>query len=257
LENSLVNPSQTVETANHSRFSAGATVASLSHASILLPAVGLGILLVLLCAPIFGDLWNLWWNRYGFSHGFLVPLVSLYLAWLQWPRLSQVPMQPAIAPGLLWLVAATVLLLASEAAGIMTTGSLAFILVLAGLVLLLCGFAYLKALAFPLGYLIFMTPVLDGLTEPLVWPFQLLTANMAVSMLQALGIPVILENSIYIILPTVTLEVARECSGAGLLIAVLAIGLPLASLTLQGLVEPDHPGGVVGPDRDHSELGCA
>jgi hypothetical protein len=38
-----------------------------------------------------------------------------------------------------------------------------FILVLAGLVLLLCGYAYLKALAFPLGYLIFMTPVLDGL----------------------------------------------------------------------------------------------
>ena len=37
----------------------------------------------------------------------------------------------------------------------------------------------------------------------------------------------------YIILPTVTLEVARECSGAGLLIAVLAIGLPLASLALR------------------------
>jgi hypothetical protein len=53
--------------------------------------------------------------------------------------------------------------LASEIAGIITTGSLAFILVLAGLVLLLCGYAYLKALAFPLGYLIFMTPVLDGL----------------------------------------------------------------------------------------------
>ncbi|NGZ99292.1 MAG: EpsI family protein [Nitrospira sp. WS110] len=151
---------------------------------------------------------NLWWNRYGFSHGFLVPLVSLYLAWLQWPRLRQIPVEPAIVPGLLWLV-------------------------LAGLVLLLCGYAYLRELAFPLSYLIFMTPVLDGLTEPLVWPFQLLTANMSVSMLQALGIPVFLENSIYLILPTVTLEVARECSGAGLLIAVLAIGLPLASLTLR------------------------
>ncbi len=233
MESSLVNPPETVDGSRPLRSFARAGADWLGNYSVLLRAVGLGILLGLLCAPILGDLWNLWWNRYGFSHGFLVPLVSLYLAWLQWPRLSQVPMQPAIAPGLLWLVAATVLLLASEAAGIMTTGSLAFILVLAGLVLLLCGFAYLKALAFPLGYLIFMTPVLDGLTEPLVWPFQLLTANMAVSMLQALGIPVILENSIYIILPTVTLEVARECSGAGLLIAVLAIGLPLASLTLQ------------------------
>lgn len=233
MENSLVNPSQTVEAANTSRFSAGATVASLSHASILLRAVGLGVLLVLLSAPILGDLWNLWWNRYGFSHGFLVPLVSLYLAWLQWPTLRQIPIEPAFVPGWLWLVVSTVLLLASEIAGILTTGSLALILVLAGLVLLLCGYAYLKVLVFPLAYLVFMTPVLDGLTEPLVWPFQLLTASMASSMLQAFGIPVLLEDSIRIILPTVTLEVVRECSGAGLLIAVLAIGLPLAYLTLK------------------------
>ncbi len=232
MENSLVNPSRTVEGSKWLRSFARAKAALFGNYPVLLRAVGLGILLVLLSAPILGDLWNLWWNRYGFSHGFLVPLISLYLAWLQWPTLRQIPMQPAIVPGLLWLVAATVLLLASEVAGIMTTGSLALILVLAALVLLLCGYAYLKALAFALAYLIFMTPVLDGVTEPLVWPFQLLTANMSAWMLQALGIPVFLENSIHIILPSVTLEVVRECSGAGLLIAVLAIGLPLAYLTL-------------------------
>jgi hypothetical protein len=103
-------------------------------------------------------------------------------------------------------VTSTVLLLASEVAGILTTGSLALILVLAGLVLLLCGIAYLKALVFPLGYLIFMTPVLDLLAEPLEWPFQLLTANRFVSMLQTLGIPVCLENDVLIILPPITLK---------------------------------------------------
>lgn len=233
MENFLDNSIQTAEASDLSNSSLRATAASLSHASVLFRAVGLAIPLALLCAPISGDLVNLWWNRYGFSHGFLVPLVSLYLAWLQWPRLRLIPVQPAIVPGWLWLLVATVFLLASEIAGILTTGSLAFILVLAGLVLLLCGYTYLKALAFPLAYLIFMTPVLDGLTEPLEWPFQLLTASMSASMLQALGIPVFLENDIHIILPTVTLEVVRECSGAGLLIAVLAIGLPLAYLTLQ------------------------
>lgn len=191
------------------------------------------MLLILLCAPIMGDLVSLWWNRYGFSHGFLVPLVSLYLAWLQWPALRHLPAAPALGTGVLWLMAATMLLLVSEVAGIITTGSVALILVLAGLVLLLWGYAYLRALAFPLAYLLFMTPLLDVLTQPLEWPFQLLTANMSVSMLQALGIPVLLENRIDIILPRVTLEVARECSGAGLLIAVLAIGFPLAYLTLR------------------------
>ena len=86
---------------------------------------------------------GLWWNLYGFSHGFLVPLISLYLAWLQWPTLRVRPLTPALWAGSLWLVTATVLLLASEVAGIITSGSLALILVLAGLVLLLCGFAYL------------------------------------------------------------------------------------------------------------------
>ncbi len=191
------------------------------------------MLLILLCAPIVGDLLDLWWNRYGFSHGFLVPLVSLYFAWLQWPVLRLTPIAPSIGPGWLWVASATILLLASEVSGILTTGSVALILVLAGLVLLLCGMAHLRALAFPLAYLIFMTPLLDVLTQPLEWPFQVLTANMSVSMLQALGIPVLLENRIDIILPTVTLEVARECSGAGLLIAVLAIGFPLAYLTLR------------------------
>ncbi|MBA5874362.1 MAG: EpsI family protein [Nitrospira sp. CR1.2] len=233
MEHSLVNPSQTVDAAHPPRLSAGATVAGLSDASILLRSIGLGVLLVLLSAPTWGDLWNLWWNRYGFSHGVLVPLISGYLVWLQWPTLSQTRAEPAMVPGLLWLVAATVLLLASEIAGVMTIGSLALILLLAGLVLTLFGYAYLRSLAFPLAYLIFMTPVLDVVTEPLEWPFQLLTANMAASMLQAFDIPVLLEDRIHLVLPTVTLQVVRECSGAGLLIAVLAIGLPLASLTLQ------------------------
>lgn len=187
---------------------------------------------LLLAAPILGDLWDLWWNRYGFSHGVLVPLISGYLVWLQWPTLSQTRAEPAMVPGLLWLVGATVLLMAGEVAGVMTIGSLALILLLAGLVLLLFGGAYLRSLAFPLAYLIFMTPVLDVVTEPLEWPFQLLTANMAASMLQAFDIPVLLEDRIHLVLPTVTLQVVRECSGAGLLIAVLAIGLPLASLSL-------------------------
>jgi EpsI family protein len=233
VENSLVNPSRTVEDLTPLRSAADGNAARLGHGPTLLRAVGLGLPLILLCAPTVGDLANMWWNGYGFSHGFLVPLVSLYLAWLQGPALRRIPVAPALGPGLLWLVVATLLLLASEAGGVVTTAGVALILVLAGLVLLLCGWGYLRALAFPLAYLIFMTPVLGSLTEPLEWPFQLLTASMSVVMLQALGIPVLLEHSIDIVLPTVTLEVARQCSGAGLLVAVLAIGLPLASLTLR------------------------
>lgn len=232
METSLIDTSEAVAASKRWPSFMRRTAAWPGANRLMLRALGIGILLCWLSAPILGDLWDLWSNRYGFSHGFLVPLISLYLAWLQWPVLRHTQVSPAIVPGTLWVMTAALLLLASEVAGILTTGSMAFILLLAGLVLLLFGVASLKALALPLAYLVFMTPVLDVVTEPLVWPFQLLTANMSVSMLQMLGIPVLLENHIFIVLPTVTLEVARECSGAGLLIAVLAIGLPLAWLTL-------------------------
>jgi len=229
----VINLFQSANNSRSLRSSTEGNAARRDHYFLLLRAVGLGIPLVLVCAPAFGDLVNLWWNRYGFSHGFLVPLVSLYIAWLQKPVLRHVPIAPVLEAGWVWLVVATLLLLASQVGGIITTAGMALILVLAGLVLLLCGYGYLKTLAFPLAYLIFMTPAVDLLTEPLEWPFQLLTARMSAAMLHTVGIPILLQNSIYIVLPTVTLEVARECSGAGMLVAVLAIGLPLAYLTLQ------------------------
>ncbi len=233
MNNAITTRSARVTGSSAWRLCLGALRRRTRNDAFVKQVVGLGLLFFLLGGPVMGDLVSLWWNRYGFSHGFLVPVISLYLAWLQWPALRVRPLAPALWAGSVWLVTAALLLLASEVAGIITSGSVALILVLAGLVLLLGGRSYLRALAFPLGYLLFMTPVLDVLTQPLEWPFQLLSANMSVAMLQALGIPVFLENRLYIILPTVTLEVARECSGAGLLIAVLALGLPLANLALR------------------------
>ena len=113
MENSLVNTPESVSASESLRPFAREKARWFGDYPLLLRTIGLGVLFVLLCAPIFGDLWNLWWNRYGFSHGFLVPLVSLYLVWLRRPTLRQIPVKPAFVPGLLWLVVATVLLLVS------------------------------------------------------------------------------------------------------------------------------------------------
>ena len=55
MENSLVNPSHTVEDSRPLRSSAEGKAARLGHYPFLLQAVGLGIPLVLLCAPPVGD----------------------------------------------------------------------------------------------------------------------------------------------------------------------------------------------------------
>jgi EpsI family protein len=200
---------------------------------VLLRLIGLGIPLTLLCAPSVRDLSNMFWTMHGGGHGFLLFLISLYLAWFKWHTLRHLPVAPALGHGASLLILATLLLIASQVGGVITTSALALILILAGLFLLLAGHAYLKALAFPLVYLmIFMTPVLGSLIELLKRPAQLLTATVSASLLKVLGIPTLLEKDIHIVMPTVTFEVAEECSGVGILIAVLAIGLPLAYVIL-------------------------
>jgi EpsI family protein len=72
-----------------------------------------------------------------------------------------------------------------------------------------------------------MIPIADYIINPLHWAFQLTTAKMGVSFLQTLGFTAYLENQ-YIVLPSITLEVAQACSGISYLISIVAIGIPLA-----------------------------
>jgi EpsI family protein len=77
-----------------------------------------------------------------------------------------------------------------------------------------------------------MVPVFDEVLGPLQWPLQLMTAQVTVGFLQALGVSALLEQN-YVILAGKTLEVARACSGTTYLISIMAIGLPLAHLVLR------------------------
>ncbi|MEO5823861.1 MAG: exosortase C-terminal domain/associated protein EpsI, partial [Vicinamibacteraceae bacterium] len=82
-----------------------------------------------------------------------------------------------------------------------------------------------------LAYLLLIVPFWDALTEPLHLPFQQLSANLGVQMLHAVGVPAYREGT-FLYLPNITLEVARACSGVNYLIAILALGVPLAYLYL-------------------------
>jgi EpsI family protein len=109
-----------------------------------------------------------------------------------------------------------------------------FLVMLCGLIIMCCGNRYMWILALPVAYLVLMFPFLDGLFRQIQWPFQLLSAKMAVSILQQIGIPVFLEHN-FIILPSITLEVARACSGIHYMLSIIAIVVPLMLLFLRDL----------------------
>jgi EpsI family protein len=94
----------------------------------------------------------------------------------------------------------------------------------------------LRQVRFPLAYLLFMIPVWEPLTASLHAPFQVLSARLAVSILQATGVPVNLDG-LLIRLPGISLEVAQACSGVNFVVAIVALGLPQGYLMLNSVAK--------------------
>ncbi len=182
--------------------------------------------------PALQGMVHMWSNSPMYSYGWLVPAISGFVLWSRREHLRRVVVAPAIVPGLAVLGAWAVLLVAGRAGGILLLEQIAFVVAIAGMVLLFAGAAAFRESWPAIAYLMLGVPIWDGFTEPLHLRFQLMSAGIGVSMLQAIGIPAYGREN-FIELPTLTIEVARACSGVNYLIAVLALGLPLAYLYLQ------------------------
>jgi len=191
-----------------------------------------GVLVGLLTIPAFESLWTVWSTRDDASHGFIIPLITLYLIRRIWPELRQLPVRPAPGLGFLPVLGSLAGLLIGNTGSIVTLSGVSFITLSAGLALMLFGASWLRMLLFPLAYLLFMVPVFDSLLEPLQPYFQLLTATMAQTLLTQFGVPSY-QTGTLLYLPTGTVEIAAQCSGVGFLISILAVGLPLVYLALR------------------------
>ena len=186
---------------------------------------------LLLYAPVFAGMASKWWGHNRLE-GFVIPLISLYLVWLKREELGRLQLKPATSWGLLIVLFAGILLMLGEAGSIAILGEFSLVAMIVGLVLLLLGGAFLKILSLPIAFLFFMLSIARDVFTPLHWPLQLLTAKMGVEILQGLGFAALLERQ-YIVLPSITLEVAQVCSGANHLISIVAIGFAVAYLTLK------------------------
>ncbi len=190
----------------------------------------IGVLLTFLYHPTFAWLLKTWQDDKEFSHGFLVPLISLWLVWIKREQLASLVARPSPVFGALIILLSGFLLLAGRAGGFVLAEGISLLFILPGIVLFLLGWDYLKALALPLVYLNFMVPWMEEIMNQMYRPFQLLSANLGVLLLDMLGIPAF-RDGISIMLPRVSMEVVEGCSGVQFLLSVIALGIPLVYLT--------------------------
>lgn len=185
---------------------------------------------VILYLPTFKALLQMWWGSDDYSHGFFVPFISLYLVWAKSDQLRQISSKPNLKIGVLLILAAGFLLNIGGAGGVAVLQELSMLVMIAGLIALFLGTTYLRKLALPIAYLLFMIKIFGEGVDWFHWPFQLVAADIGVWLLRFFGFAAYQEAN-YIQLPGITLEVAAACSGVRFLVSIIAIGIPLAHLT--------------------------
>lgn len=174
------------------------------------------------------DMVKVWYNDANYSHGFIVPVIALYLLRQRSPSLKALPVRPDNLGLAIIFLGLLQLLCGWFSAEYFTTRS-SFIVVLAGLILFLFGREVLKGMAVPVGYLLFMVPVPYIAYDMVAFPLKLLVTRLSVFVLHALGIAVMREGNI-IMFPAATFEVADACSGIRSLVSLVALAAAYAVL---------------------------
>lgn len=171
-----------------------------------------------------------WSTDENYSHGFLVPLISLYFANLAAER-GPVAVRGGAVLGTALLASALVVKLATVVVVVGTLGDLAFLVSIAGACALLAGAEALKRYGFAIFFLVFMVPLPVALYALIASPLQLMVSRVASVVLNATGVPVLTEGNMMTLPGGVQMFVAEACSGMRQLTGFLALTAAVAYLS--------------------------
>jgi exosortase len=164
-----------------------------------------------------------WWTDPDYSHGFFVVLFSGYVLWRQRERWKAIEIRPNNF-GLLAMLGAVLLLLVGSLGAELFTSRFSLLVLLAGIVLFLAGWGVLRAISFPLSFLIFTIPIPVIIYNQITFPLQLLASRLATSWLELVQVPVLRDGNI-LVMSNYSLEVVEACSGIRSLLTLVSLAI--------------------------------
>ena len=180
-----------------------------------------------LLALLYGSVLRLlvfqWWKDPNYGHGFFVPLFSGYILWHQRERWMKSEIKPSNFGFLVMLAAVGLLFIGSLGAELFTS-RFSLLVLIAGIILFLAGWKMLRAVAFPLAFLIFMIPIPVIIYNQITFPLQLIASRLATFWLEVVQVPVLRDGNV-LILSNLSLEVAEACSGIRSLMSLIALAV--------------------------------
>lgn len=191
----------------------------------------LALALVLMSIAYWGGLQELtvrWNKQEEYSHGYLIPLVTLYFIWEKRHLLSS--MEPKAWQGApLIVLLAVAMLLVGEVSALFILIHYSIVLALIGLSLSLLGWHGTRQILVPLLILLFAVPIPYFIEAELTAKLQLVSSQLGVEFIRFCQIPVFLTGNL-IDLGDYRLEVVEACSGLTYLYPLLGFGTICAYL---------------------------
>lgn len=180
-----------------------------------------------LYGPTLNDLVRTVWSTQEQGHG---PVVLLLCAWLFWRQrralAGDAGAPDATRPGWGWACIALALLLHvfGRSQRILSAQALSALPALVGMLLLLRGAGAVRAVWFPLFFMLFLVPLPAALVEAVTQPMKLAVSTVAANLLYGVGYPVARSGVILQVGPY-QLLVADACAGLYTLFTLEAMGL--------------------------------
>jgi len=199
------------------------------------PAIGVGLLaLAVIAAALFAfssalsELSHRWWTEEEYSHGFLIPLVSVWLLWSRRDALLANIGRPSWI-GLALILFAVLVHIIGEYSSLFILSHVAFVVVFFGIALAAGGYSLLRVTFIPIAYLLFAIPVPYFIESNLTLQLQLISSQLGVDVIRLFQIPVYLSGNV-IDLGYYQLQVVEACSGLRYLFPLLSLSFLAAYL---------------------------
>jgi exosortase len=200
---------------------------------VVLPVLGAGLLWI--SWPALRDMVGHWSHDPRYSHGYFVPVFSLFLLWLRRDRLAAGAAQPS-GWGIPLIAAGEALRLVGARYSSNWLGAIPLLPSLAGLSLLLGGWRALRWSAPSIAFLAFMIPLPYRVEMGLGYPLQRIATLASSYALQTFGLPAVAEGNI-ILLNEARIGVVEACNGLGMLFMFFAFAVAVALVVRRPLVD--------------------
>lgn len=182
------------------------------------------VAVLIVIAAFATGLWELvfrWHRQEEYSHGFLVPAVTMWMLWARRDAIRASIGRPSWI-GLLLVLVAVALLIFGELSAIFMPSQIGFVVALMGLTLAVGGYSLLRVTFIPIVFLLFAIPLPYFVDSMLSFRLQLISSELGVFFIDLFRIPVYLQGNI-IDLGYYKLQVVEACSGLRYLYPLLCL----------------------------------